>query len=240
MKKLAIVVAFLMAPMMLLAQGPFDSYEGQQEVTTVVVTKHMFKILSNAEVQHSDPEVQEYMEMIDGLESVKIFATENPNVAANMKSDVERYLASSGGLEELMRIKKDDANVKLYSRWGSDESTITELLFFVEGAMDDKSGAVIATVTGEIDLKHISRLTKDLSMPTSDFIVSPNPATDYVTIKAKEDPITSIVIYDSTGKKVFSEENINERNKQVSISGLSKGVYLVSVNNQVSQKLLKN
>lgn len=240
MKKLAILAAFLIAPMMVSAQGAFDLYEGQQDVTTVVITKNMFKILGQMEVEEGDSEVKEYMEMIDGLESVKIFITENENVGVQMKSDVERYVSASSGLDELMRIKKDDATVKFYSKMGADESHITELLMFVNGEMDGKKGAVIATISGDIDLKHLSRLTKDLSLPTSDFAVSPNPATDQITIKSKDKPIKSIVIFDSTGKMVYSEENLNTANKQVSISTFAKGLYLVSVNDEVSQKLLKN
>lgn len=240
MKKLAIIAAFMIAPALMLAQGAFDSYEGEPEVTTVVVTKHMFKILGKMEVENEDPEFKDYMEMIDGLESIKIFITENPNIGARMKTDVTNYVSASNGLDELMRIKKDDANVKFYSKYGANESTITELLLFVEGEMEEKKGAVIASITGNIDLKHLSRLTKDLSLPASDFAVSPNPASDQITIKAKDKPITKIVIFDSNGREVYSEDNLNTRNKQVTISNLSKGVYLVSVNDQVSQKLLKN
>ena len=240
MKKLAIVVAFMIAPMLMLGQGAFDAYEGEPEVTTVVVTKNMFKILGKMEVETPDPEFKEYMQMIEGLESIKIFITENPNIGSRMKNDVTRYVSASDGLDELMRVKKDDANVKFYSKQGPNESTITELLLFVEGEMDGKKGAVIASISGSMDLKHLSRLTKDLSLPSSDFAVSPNPASDQITVKAKDKPITSIVIVDSNGRTVYSEDNLNTNNKQVSISSLSKGVYLVSVNNQVSQKLIKN
>ena len=239
MKKLAIIAAFLMAPMLVSAQGVFDSYEKENEVTTVVITKNMFKILGQVEAENDDPEVKDYLEMIEGLDNIKIFITENENIGARMKSDVKNYVASSKGLDELMRIKKDDANVKIYSKQGSDESHITELLIFVHGEMDGKKGTVIASITGDIDLKHLSKLTKDLSIPDSDFAVSPNPATDQITIKSKDKPILSITIFDSTGKKVYSEENLNTSTKQVSISSLSKGMYFVSVNDQMSQKILK-
>jgi len=239
MKKLAIIVAFMMVPLFATSQGAFDSYENENEVTTVVITKNMFKILGQMEVENNDPEVKDYMEMINGLDNVKIFVTENENIGARMKADVKRYVASTNGLDELMRIKKDDANVKFYSKYGSDESSITELLMFVHGEMDGKKGTVIATITGEINLKHLSKLTKELDLPASDFAVYPNPSSNQITIDSKDKPITSIVIFDATGKKVYSEENLNESTKNVSIASFAKGMYLVSVNNQVSQKIIK-
>jgi hypothetical protein len=239
MKKLAILVAFMIAPMLASAQGVFDSYEEEKEVTTVVITKNMFKILGQVEADSDDPEVQDYLEMINGLDNIKIFITENESIGARMKADVKKYVASSKGLDELMRIKKDDANVKLYSKQGSDESHITELLMFVHGEMDGKKGAVVASITGDIDLKHLSKLTRDLDLPASDFVVYPNPASDQITINSKDKPISSITIFDSTGKKVFSEENLNASTRQVSIASFSKGMYLVSVNDQMTQKIVK-
>ncbi len=239
MKKLAILAAFMMAPMLILAQGVFDSYEDENEVTTVVITKNMFKILGQVEVDNNDPEVKDYLEMVNGLDNIKIFITENENIGARMKADVKKYVASSKGLDELMRIKKDEANVKFYSKQGSDESHITELLMFVHGEMDGKKGTVIASITGDIDLKHLSKLTKDLDLPESDFVVYPNPAADQITINSKDKPISSIIIFDSNGKKVFSEENLNIATKQVSIASFSKGMYFVSVNDQMTQKIIK-
>lgn len=239
MKKLAIIAAFLMAPIFMSAQGAFDSYENENEVTTVVITKNMFKILGQVDAKSDDPEMKDYLEMINGLESIKIFITENDNIGSRMKTDVRNYVASSKGLDELMRIKKEDANVKFYSKYGSDESHVTELLMFMHGEMDGKKGTVIASITGNIDLKHLSNLTKEFDLPSSDFAVYPNPATDQITIESKDKPISSIVIFDSTGKKVYSEDNLNASTKKVSISSYAKGMYFVSVNEQVTQKILK-
>lgn len=239
MKKLAIVAVFMIAPMLASAQGVFDSYENENEVTTVVVTKNMFKILGKVEAGDKDSEAKEYLEMINGLENIKIFMTENENIGSRMKSDVKRYVSSSKGLDELMRVKKDDANIKIYSKQGSDENHISEILMFVHGEKDGKKGTVVASITGNINLKHLSKLTTDLSLPTSDFVVYPNPASDQITIDSKDKPIVSITIFDSTGKKVYSEDNLNVSNKQVSISSLAKGMYFVSVNDQMSQKILK-
>jgi hypothetical protein len=71
-------------------------------------------------------------------------------------------------LEELMRIKDDGKNVKFYSKEGSDENHVSELLMFLDGEMDGKEGTVVMSITGNIDLKQISKLTKELNVPGSD------------------------------------------------------------------------
>lgn len=168
MKKLAILVAFMIAPMLVSAQGMFDSYEDENDVTSVVVTKNMFKLLSKIEIESDDPEVEAYMEMVNNLDNIKVFITENESIRARMKADVKKYVSSSKGLEELMRVKDDGKNVKFYSRQGKDENHVSELLMFMDGEMDGKEGTVIMSITGNIDLKQISKLTKELNVPGSD------------------------------------------------------------------------
>jgi len=168
MKKLAILVAFMISPMLISAQGIFDSYEDEKDVTSVVVTKNMFKLLAKIDVETDDPDVKEYMQMVNSLNNMKVFITENKTVGARMKADVQKYVGTAKGLEELMRIKDDGKNVKFYSKEGSDENHVSELLMFLDGEMDGKEGTVVMSITGNIDLKQISKLTKQLNVPGSE------------------------------------------------------------------------
>lgn len=168
MKKLAILIAIVMSPLLASAQGTFDMYEDENDVTSVVVTKNMFKLLSKIDIDSDDPEVKEYMEMVDNLDNIKIFITENKTVGAKMKKDVQSYVSRSSSLEELMRVKDDGKNIKFYSKAGSTENHVSELLMFLDGEMDGKEGTVIMSITGNIDLRQVSKLTKDLNVPGSD------------------------------------------------------------------------
>ncbi|MEM7187543.1 MAG: DUF4252 domain-containing protein [Bacteroidota bacterium] len=168
MKKLAIVViAFMLTPLMVSAQA-FDSYEGQKDVTSVVVTKNMFKLLAQIDIESDDPDIKDYMEMVNSLDNMKVFITENEAVGAKMKADVQKYVSASSGLEELMRVNSEGKNVKFYSKQGSDENHVSELLMFLDGEMDGKEGTVVMSITGNIDLKQISKLTKQMNVPGSD------------------------------------------------------------------------
>ena len=78
------------------------------------------------------------------------------------------YVAKSKGLSELMRVKDDGNNIKFYSKEGASENFVSELLMHLQGNVDGKNMTVIMSITGNIDLKQISKLTKDLNVPGSD------------------------------------------------------------------------
>jgi len=167
MKKLAILIALVVTPMLVNAQNAFDAFEDENDVTSVVVTKNMFKLLSKMDLNSSDPEAQEYLELVNNLDNIKVYTTENAEVAARMDAAVKKYLASSKGLSELMRVKDDGKNIKFYSKEGSDENHVKELLMHFTGNLDGEDRTVIMSITGNIDLKKISKLTSDLNIPGS-------------------------------------------------------------------------
>ena len=71
MKKLVMLIALVCLPLMASAQGIFDRYEDEKDVTSVVVTKNMFKLLAKIDIESDDAEVQEYMDMVNNLISGK-------------------------------------------------------------------------------------------------------------------------------------------------------------------------
>ncbi len=169
MKKLAVIIALVLAPLAGFAQaGAFDSYEDEKGVTAVVVTKNMFKLLAEIDLESNDPEVKEYLELVNNLENIKIYITDKPEISKRMTADVARYISSAKGLNELMRVKDDGKNIKFYAREGKSENFVSELLMFLDGKVDGKDSTIIMSITGNIDLKKISKLTKDLDVPGSD------------------------------------------------------------------------
>ena len=168
MKKIAILIAIFLAPMLASAQNAFDSFENDKDVSSVVVTKNMFKLLSKIDLESDNPEVAEYKALVDNLDNIKVFTTENPTVAKKMDAAVASYVSKSKGLDELMRVNDDGNNIKFYSKEGSSENFVSELLMHLRGDVEGKNMTVIMSITGNIDLKQISKLTKDLNVPGSD------------------------------------------------------------------------
>ena len=98
MKKLTILIVLFMAPLLVSAQDAFDSFEDEKDVTSVVVTKNMFKLLSKMDLDSTDPEAKEYLAMVDNLDNIKVFTTENPAVASKMDASVAKYIEVLKGL----------------------------------------------------------------------------------------------------------------------------------------------
>ena len=67
-----------------------------------------------------------------------------------------------------MRVKDDGKNIKFYSKEGKNENFVSELLMHMIGDIDGKKMTVIMSITGNIDLKQISKLTAELNVPGSD------------------------------------------------------------------------
>ena len=129
MKKIILLIAIAIIPFTNYAQSSaFDKFEDMDDVTTVIVTKEAFKML--AKFRSGGEEGAEYFDMVKGLNSFRVFTTENSDIAAQMSSVVSKYLKSSK-LIELMRVKDKEANVKIYIRQGKDEDHVSELLMFV-------------------------------------------------------------------------------------------------------------
>lgn len=165
MKKIIFIIALAILPFTNYAQVSFfDKFEDMDDVTSVIVNKEAFKMLSK--FKGNSPEAKSYVEMVQDLESLKVFTTESSAIANQMEDVVSKYLKTSK-LVELMRIKDKGANVKIYIRPGKDDSHVSELLMFVND-LTNKSNkqAVVLSLTGEIDLNKVSEIT-DAHIPNS-------------------------------------------------------------------------
>ncbi len=169
MKTYIVLLMLAALPLSGFSQSLFDKYEDLDEVTSVVVNKSMFNLLSKIEVEVDDQEAQDFMDIAKSVSSLKVFTTEDKGISADMKASVSKYLKTAS-LEELMRIKDKDANVKFYIKTGKDADHVSELLMFVTGIKDIEANGrkfetVLLSLTGDIDLNKINSLTKKMNLP---------------------------------------------------------------------------
>ncbi|MEO9511413.1 MAG: DUF4252 domain-containing protein [Flavobacteriaceae bacterium] len=169
MKKNILIIVVMVLPFLGFSQSLFDRFEDLDEVTSVVVNKSMFNLLAKIDVEIDDQEAQDFMDIASSLKSLKVFTTDNQAIGADMKASVDKHLRSST-MEELMRIKDKDANVKFYIKEGRDADHVSELLMFVTGLKDieadgRKFETVLLSLTGDIDLNKISSLTNKMNLP---------------------------------------------------------------------------
>ncbi|MDL5511687.1 DUF4252 domain-containing protein [Arenibacter sp. M-2] len=172
MKKIIIIALVTVLPLIGFSQSMFDKFEDLDNVSAVVVNESMFKLLSKINVEVDDKEAQDFMDIAQNLKNLKVFITEDKKISADMQVTMEKYLKSSS-LQELMRVKDKDANVKFYIKSGKDEDHVSELLMFVTGINNTdleinnrKFETVLLSLTGDIDLNKIGSLTQKMNLPT--------------------------------------------------------------------------
>jgi hypothetical protein len=170
-KKLIIAVALIATPFLMNAQSQFDRFEDLDGVTSVIVNQKAFAMMSKIGAESDD----EYLNLIKNINTLKVFATEDKGVAKQMETEVKSYLLKAN-LEELMRVKDGNSNVKIYGKEGQSADYVKELFMFVKDG-GDKSGhdqTVIIYLTGNIDLKQISKLTEKMNLPGGEHLKKAN------------------------------------------------------------------
>ena len=177
MKKLVVLIAILVTPVLAIGQSLFDKYEDMDGVSSVVVTQKMFNMLAELKLDVDDPEAQEVIDMVGNVTGLKVLSTGDEKISAQMKADVEKYLRSSD-LEELMRVKDGDQTIKFYVKEGKDSNHVKELLMFVTGLKEITKDSditingekreietVLLSLTGDIDLRQVSKFAQKMDVP---------------------------------------------------------------------------
>lgn len=148
------------------AQNTFDKYDGQDGITSIVVNKKMFQMMSSVKVDANDKETQQYLSLMKKLDNLKVFTTTSAKLTAEMKSTADKY-AKTAGLEELMRVNDSGKNVRILVKSGSTDTQVKELLMFIEDA-SKQNETVLMSLTGSFDLSEIAILTEKMKIPGGD------------------------------------------------------------------------
>lgn len=170
MKKLILILAIALLPFLSNAQSIFSQFENNDDVTTVIVNKKTFEIMSNITVD--DQESQEVLDMVKGLDQLKVFTTENQKIGNEMNGVINSYLSKSK-LSELLSVNDKDAKVKIYIKEGKNSNHVTELLMFVneiDGHGQNTPETVIVSITGDIYLDKISKLMNNMNVPAGEHL----------------------------------------------------------------------
>lgn len=170
MKKSLVVLLIAIFPVLGFSQSIFDKYEQMDHVAAITINKGLINLVSSVDIE-GDDDAKDFFELAKGLNGIKVFVTEDKAVSADMTSTVKKYLKSSS-LEELMRVKDKDVNVKFYVKEGKDDNHVTELLMFVSGFENTdldingrKLETVLVSLTGNIDLRKIGSLANKMNLP---------------------------------------------------------------------------
>ena len=177
-KLVVFVMAIMLFPLTSMGQNIFEKYSDNPDVTYVSIKPKMFQMLAKMDIDTDDPETKAYVEMVKSITSFKTIVTDNKAIS----NDIAGWVKSrSGSLEELMEVKDDGVEVKFYVQEGKDSDHVKELLIFVNGLNEVTKGkdiningknreieTVVVSLTGDINLNEISKLTSKMDLPGSD------------------------------------------------------------------------
>ena len=174
MKNLSLVLIGFMLSLSVKGQSIFERFADYDDVSLVSISPKMFKMLGQLSISLDDPEAQEYIDMVSSIENFKVLISGNDEVTAAMSKWAAKQL-SSKDLEELMTIKDADADVAFYVKSGKSDDRVEKLIMYVNGVnpeimKDSPLGersveTIILLIEGDIDLKQISKLTDQMSLP---------------------------------------------------------------------------
>ena len=71
-----------------------------------------------------------------------------------------------------------------------------------------------------------------------DFDIAPNPAKKNITITASNEPINSVEIFNILGQRILHETFDATGSKNINISTLNSGMYLIKINAQITKRLI--
>jgi hypothetical protein len=130
----------------------FDKYSGKEGYTSVFISKYMFDLFSNVSTEDED-----LNQIVRGLSSIKILATEEDVKGVNFHDEIMRELPAKD-YKELMIIKEKDQDLKFLVK--DINGRIVELLLIIGGS----DNALICIQGENINLKNISNLSKSMKI----------------------------------------------------------------------------
>ena len=139
----------------------FGDYAADPRFTSVSVSSKMFSLFSNIDVE--DPDSKEVLEVMSGLKGIKILTAQDVGPGENFRSAVGKI---GSAYEEVMSVDKGDEQVRSYVLEKGDK--IGELFMIVGG----EGHLVLMSITGDIDLKKLSKLSKGMNIGGMDYLES--------------------------------------------------------------------
>ena len=90
MKKVILLIALVAAPVFSYGQSIFDKLEDMDGVSSVIVSKDAFEILSKFNAESlQDNEAMEVFKMIQDLNELKVFSADKAEIATKMETMVK-------------------------------------------------------------------------------------------------------------------------------------------------------
>jgi len=161
------IMAIMSISSMMYAQSPldktFEKYAGQDGFTTVNISKEMFQMLQQMGTGDSkDISAVEIKKMMDQLTGLKVltFTFDSTKIAKAVSVYNEfSGLFPSGAYSELLTINEGRQYIKFLTKQDG-SGKISEMVML----MKDKTEVAVLSLTGNIDLATVSKLSKGMNI----------------------------------------------------------------------------
>ena len=170
MKKIHLLLTFCLLASSVSGQSIFDKYEDNHDVSFVSISPKMFQMLGKMSVNGNDPEAEQFFEIIKSVQSFKVITTDNQSISKELQN-YATLSTKNKGMQELMKVRDGNTNVKFYVLESNKSDRIKELLMCVTEldskiSIDNRSfETVLLQLKGDIELEQISKLTAQMNLP---------------------------------------------------------------------------
>ncbi|MCG8235717.1 DUF4252 domain-containing protein [Tenacibaculum finnmarkense] len=163
-KIITIIIGLIFTVNLSFGQSMFDKLEDMDDVSSVIVNKDAFEMLSKFDVNSQDNEAIEVFNMVKNLDELKVFSTKKPSVVVQMEQ-LLKSAVSKNNLVALMRIKDENSRVKIYVKSTKNKDFVSEVLMFIKDKKGEngKAESIIVFLTGTIDINKMSKLAATFS-----------------------------------------------------------------------------
>lgn len=127
----------------------FDKYTDMDDVTSVYVSKAMFKMMPSFETAGLS-----LVNMKGKIESLQVITTQRKDLAPKMREDFSKLIGK--GHEELMRVRDGKTKATFYADMKGD--LVKDLIMLA----DTDEGFTIIQLLGNFTLQDIQEITKEL------------------------------------------------------------------------------
>jgi hypothetical protein len=167
MMKILACTAFLMVSAALNAQSPidkvFDKYAGQDDFTTVNISKDMFQMfMQMGKGDGKDTSTVELKKMLEQLTGLKVMTFKFDSTRITKAVSVYNEFAAvfpATTYKEIMTINEGRQNIRFLTKQDAG-GKINELVML----MKDKTEIAVLSVIGNIDLSTVSKLSRGMNI----------------------------------------------------------------------------
>lgn len=160
------MIAFIFFPLIMNAQSPldkvFEKYAGQDGFTSVNISKDLFQMFTNMDSDDKSADSKELKELIQQLTGLRILTyTGDSTKTAKRDATYNEFnaLFPPSVYKEIMSVKEKNNDVRFLTKQEKN-GKISEMVMLQKGSCT----AIVLSVTGTIDLKNISKLSKSMNI----------------------------------------------------------------------------